>query len=278
MSRTLLSIGPVNIQVFGLMIVLGIIAAFVVISREAKRKGISSSQIVDLLLYTLVGGIAGARLFYVFVYNWSYYSRHPVEIMLVNQGGLSIHGAVIGGVLAGYVFVKLKKISFWDTADLVAPGLILGQAIGRVGCDVFGKPMVGDWFWGITVSGVKLHPAQLYEFVPDFILFYFLWSYRKRTYFSGQLFLIYVVAFAAIRAVVEFFRINPMVWGPFSVAHVTSLVFMVLAGIFWVYLAGKNSTRKRPGAFAGNTGTLLATITLTGIAVAGYYFINTVLL
>ena len=120
-------------------------------------------------------------------------------------------------------------------------GVALAQGIGRVGCDVFGKAMTNIMPWGINYNGQILHPAQVYEFILDYILFIILWrrSYKKK--FEGELFVIYLIAFPIIRGIVEFFRINPVVWGPFSISHVLSLVLVIIGLIIYRILYKKNS-------------------------------------
>ena len=118
-------------------------------------------------------------------------------------------------------------------------GIALAQGIGRVGCDVFGKAMINVMPWGINYNGQILHPAQVYEFILDYILFIILWrrSYKKK--FEGELFVIYLIAFAIIRGIVEFFRINPVIWGPFSISHLLSLVLVIIGLVSYIILSKK---------------------------------------
>lgn len=247
MRRILFSLGPLPINTYGFMVALGILAALFIIHREAKRKGINTERVFDFALWALILGIVGARIGYVVVADPIYYWRNPWEFFHLQDGGLSIHGAIIGGILAGLLFTWRYRVPFWRLADTVAPGLALGIAIGRVGCDVFGRPMGKAWPWGVLVNGQLLHPAQVYEFILDYLLFFYLWRKRKKITYDGQLFLQFMALYAAIRGIVEFVRYNPPVFGPFSVAHVVSLVFIVVAGLASVVL----KQRARPGAYSG---------------------------
>lgn len=239
MRRVLFHLGPLPVNTYGVMLALGVLAAVYVIRREARRKGLDGDRVLDFIFWALVLGILGARVGFVLFDDPSYYWQHPLAFFRLQDGGLSIHGAIIGGVVAGLLFTWRTGISFWRLADVVAPGLALGIAIGRVGCDVFGKPMAGDWFWGVMVGGQLLHPAQVYEFLLDYLLFGYLWWRRSRVAYDGQIFLQFTALYAVVRGIVEFVRYNPSVWGPFSVAHVASLLFVLVAGVLAVILRGR---------------------------------------
>lgn len=220
----LFSIGPFTVHFFGLMIGIGALAGYLLLIREAKRRNMDHDTLTNGLFYSLLGGILGARIFYIVVYNPSYYLANPMEVFFIHNGGLSIHGGLLGGLLVGYLFLKKHKFPIWHTLDLAAPAIILAQGISRIGCDVFGGPISAALPWGVENSGEYLHPAQAYEFVLDFLLFGYLWLKLKKRKYTGQVFLHYFIGYMIIRAIVEFVRINPMVIGPFSVSHVMSLI------------------------------------------------------
>jgi phosphatidylglycerol---prolipoprotein diacylglyceryl transferase len=225
--KELFSFGPIHIYFFGLMIAIGIISASTFALKQAEKKGISEDKMLNLIIIVVVSGVVGARLFYILFYNPSLYFSNPAEIFKISEGGLSIHGGIISAIIAGYIYSIKIKVSFFKLADVVAIALPLAQGIGRVGCDVFGKPMTRIMPWGILNNGQILHPAQVYEFILDYILFIFLWRRSFKKKFEGELFVIYVIAFAVIRGIVEFFRINPVIWGPFSISHLLSLVLII---------------------------------------------------
>ncbi|MGI9951752.1 prolipoprotein diacylglyceryl transferase [Moorellaceae bacterium AZ2] len=248
MRRVLFYLGPLPINTFGFMIALGTLAAVFIIYREAKRKGLNAEKILDFALWAIILGIVGARIGYVLIADPVYYWQNPWKFFHLQEGGLSIHGAIIGGILAGLLFSRLYRIPFWRLADTVAPGLALGIAIGRIGCDVFGRPMSKPWPWGVLVYGQWLHPAQVYEFVLDYFLFFYLWRKRKKITYDGQLFLHFTALYAAIRGIVEFTRYNPPFFGPLSVAHAASLLFIIAAVLVSVVLRH----RSRPGVDSGS--------------------------
>jgi len=233
----LFSLGPLQIHTLGFFIALGAAAGISLTVREARRLGLNEEKVLNLLLWTLLGGILGARLGYVLVYQPGYYLSHPLAVLRLDQGGLSIHGGILGGLAVALGYTRRHALPFWPLADAAAPGLILAQAIGRTGCDVFGVPMARPWPWGVMVGGTLVHPVQVYEFLLDYFLFYVLWRRRTKVSFPGQLFLSYVIGFATVRGVVEFFRANPVVYGPFTVAHVASAAFILVALVLWRYLA-----------------------------------------
>ncbi|MCD8500604.1 MAG: prolipoprotein diacylglyceryl transferase, partial [Bacillaceae bacterium] len=136
--------------------------------------------------------------------------------------------------------VKKHKISVPEILDIVAPSLILAQAISRIGCDVFGGPLSANVPWSIEYKGEMLHPAQAYEFILNYLLFGYLWLRLKRVSYHGQVFVHYLIGFLVIRGIVEFTRINPMVFGPFSVSHVMSLI-----GIIFALLLAKTLKRQK---------------------------------
>ncbi len=127
-------------------------------------------------------------------------------------------------------------------ADAFAPGIIMGQAIGRIGCDVFGIPMTKAYFWGVSVNNQLLHPAQMYEALLNLVLFTYLWKSRNKTKYDGQLFIKYIIGFSIIRGIVELFRVNPIVFGPFTIAHATSLGIIVGALIMNNILKKRNQS------------------------------------
>ncbi len=229
MRRVLVQIGRFELRSFGAFIALGILAAILVGRAGAKHWDIDPDSFLDFSMWALLFGLAGARVAYVLTSDPAYFATHLFDVLKVDLGGLSIHGAILGGIVAGIWFSRRRNVSFWRLADIVAPGLILGQAIGRIGCDVFGYPMAKPAFWGVNVGGLILHPVQVYESVLDYLIFAFLWSRKGKTRYEGELFVDYLFLFSLARGLVEFFRLNPVVWGPFSIAHVASLALILAA-------------------------------------------------
>ncbi|MBM7624702.1 prolipoprotein diacylglyceryl transferase [Sporohalobacter salinus] len=240
MQTILFKLGPVSVSLFGTFVALGIMVGFYILNKEAGRKRLNQDKIFNLAFYNIIVGIIGARLYYVFVFDPGYYLKHLSDIFMIHQGGLSIQGALIAAVLFSIVYIKLKELFFWEVADTFVPAIILGQAIGRIGCDVFGVSMDKNFFWGVKINNQLLHPVQIYEVLLNYILFILLWNYRDKIKYNGQLFLYYLIGFSLNRGIVEFFRINPIVIKPFTIAHVTSLVIICGALVTMVYINESN--------------------------------------
>ena len=187
MERVLFQLGPVSIYTFSVSIAVGGLAAYWLTHKETQRIKMDDNSIDNLFIILLIAGILGARIFYILFYNPAFYWQHPFEVIKINEGGLSIHGGILGAVAAGLWYTRRLKIPFWPVADLLAPAVILAQGIARVGCDVYGRVMSQAWPWGINLQGQLVHPVQIYETILDLTLFIFLWGKRDRQKYSGQI-------------------------------------------------------------------------------------------
>jgi prolipoprotein diacylglyceryl transferase len=219
----------ISVRWYGILISLGMLIGTILAIREAKRVGIDENKIIDLILFIIPAAIIGARLYYV-IFNWSYYSGDILKMINIREGGLAIHGGVIGGTLVGYLFAKHNKLNFWKLADIIAPSLILGQSIGRWGNyinqEAYGTPT--NLPWAINVNGVNVHPTFLYESLWDFGVFILLLSYRKKKKFNGEVFFLYLVLYSIGRFFVEGLRIDSLMLGPFRVAQLLSLILVII--------------------------------------------------
>ncbi|PAB58819.1 prolipoprotein diacylglyceryl transferase [Anaeromicrobium sediminis] len=229
----------IGIRWYGILIASGILLGTLVAIKRAKRVGINEENILDMLLFAVPAAIVGARVYYV-IFNWEYYAGDFYKIINVRQGGLAIHGGVIGGALVAYIFCKSKNISFPKMADICAPSLILGQAIGRwgnfVNQEAYGGPT--DLPWGIVVDGVKVHPTFLYESLWNFMVFGVLLWYDKRKKFDGELFLFYLMLYSVARFFIEGLRTDSLMFAGMRVAQLIS-VGAILISLFLVYLGRK---------------------------------------
>ncbi len=262
MMVELFSIGHFSIHLLSVTSAIGMIIGLLVIQKEGERKRLDKDKLMDLALYTIGFGIIGARLGYILFFNFDFYLNNPADIFRFSQGGLSIQGAIFAGGAVAFFCMRKKNMPVWKTADAIVPGVIIGQAIGRVGCDVFGVPMNRNWPWGVMVNGELLHPAQLYEVALNFILFLFIWRRRQTAKFDGELFFIYIIGFAFNRFIVEFFRTNPQAIGPLSIAHVLSLVIIIMGLLVLYIMSNKQIGQSQPG-------TVIEEISLSNIVVYG---------
>lgn len=241
MHPVLFEFGPIQIRFYGLMYVIAIFVGSFLIKKEVRRKGIklTDDDVMNFILWAVLGGIVGARVYYV-VFNWGYYAANPKEIPAVWHGGLAIHGGLIGGIGVAYVYLKRRAIAFWKMADAVAPAIILGQAFGRFGNfmngDAHGRPTTMPWgivFPPESIAGrefpdTPLHPTMLYEMAINFTIFLFLWFIlRKRGYKDGFIFAMYIMLYSFGRFIVENFRADSLMMGPLRAAQVVSLTIAV---------------------------------------------------
>ncbi len=245
--QKVISIGGFHIYLFGITIALGLLAGYFITGFEVKRKRLDEAIFSDLAMLVIIFAMIGARLYYVVVFNLEFYLSNPLDVFMLRNGGMSIQGGILGGVLSGGIYLALKKASFKDYADAFVPGLAFGQFIGRLGCDVFGIPMSNPYPWGMLVNGQWVHPVQIYEALLDLMLFAFLWHRRTKVKFEGQRFVEYLIGFGVIRGFVEFFRSNPIWMGALTVAHLTSIVMILFGLLLYVIFRKQTAQPQKAG-------------------------------
>ena len=259
MHQYLFFVGDFPIRAYGLILSLCIILATGVAYFLAKQDGRWHNHIVDIGIYSGIAGIVGARLWDVFFFDWAYYSHHLSEIFYVWQGGMAIQGGIVFGVGAGIIYARRHKIDILALADIVAPAIILGQAIGRcanlLNGDAFGAP-TGSNFGIIypettlayhTYGAQPLWPAEVWEGQIDFVIFALLLIFRAFPHAKGQAFSLYIMLYSLARFGLEFLRgdyANP-VFLSFTSAQTTSLVAFILALIFFIYCQITYSRQKK---------------------------------
>ncbi|MDP2211994.1 MAG: prolipoprotein diacylglyceryl transferase [Candidatus Aquicultor sp.] len=240
----LFQVGPITVYSYGVAIALAFLISLFIIMHESKRKGFNPDFAYDLVLFAMVGGIAGARLVYV-IDHWHDFAASPTQIFAIWQGGLVFYGGLIGGALAVLGLVKMKKMSIGKVADIVAPCLAIGSAVGRLGCFSNGccYGQATNVPWAITFNnplsaaqplGVPLHPTQLYEAGYNILILGVLWFSRKKVKSDGLLFWLYIALYGLFRFIVEFFRANPDVIFGLSASQLFS-VFMLVAGLTVIF-------------------------------------------
>ena len=245
MDRVAFSIFGIDIMWYGVLMATGMILGTYLALREAKRLGISEDDVLNLAICAIPAGVIGARLYYV-IFNWSYYSQYPSQILNFRGGGMAIHGALIGGILAGFIYTKVKKLNFFKMADIALIGMPLAQAIGRWGNFINGEAHGGptNLPWGIMVDGVKVHPTFLYESIWDFGIFIFLWMFRKKKKYEGQIAVYYIILYSLGRFFIEGLRTDSLMIGHLRMAQVISLVGVIGGIIAHIYLSKKNNNIK----------------------------------
>ena len=241
MDRVAFSIFGIDVMWYGILMAMGMILGTLIALKEAKRVGLKEDDILDLAIIAIPIGLLSARLYYV-IFNWEYYSQNTSQILNFRGGGMAIHGALIGGVLTGYIFTRIKKIDFLKMADVVIIGMPLAQAIGRWGNYINGEAHGGptDLPWAIVVDGIKVHPTFLYESIWNLGIFIFLWIFRKKKQYEGQIIVYYVTLYSLGRFFIEGLRTDSLMIGPLRMAQVISLVGVIGGIIVHIYLSKRN--------------------------------------
>jgi phosphatidylglycerol---prolipoprotein diacylglyceryl transferase len=252
-------IGPLAMRWYGLMYVFGFVSSYLLAVYQLKKKAfkITRTQLDDLYFYLIVGLIVGARLGYVIFYNLGFYLQNPIEVFVVWHGGMSFHGGLIGTFLAGYIFLRRNKLSFFTVIDLIVPtgppGLMFGRIGNFINGELYGKPSDVPWAMIFPQGGnVSRHPSQLYEaFFEGILLFTILWIYKDRKKREGDVFAIFLVMYGVFRIFCELFREPDFqvgyFMGPINMGQVLSLA-MIIFGLFlkFVYLPRvQNQTKQK---------------------------------
>ncbi|PYZ96280.1 prolipoprotein diacylglyceryl transferase [Alteribacter lacisalsi] len=242
-------IGPISVAWYGLIIATGAFLAYLLVNSEAKKRGLPKDLFADLLLIAVPIAIISARLYYV-IFRWDYYSQNPSQIIAIWEGGLAIHGALIGSVITAVIFAKKRGLSFWKIADVAAPGILLGQAIGRWGNFVNQEAHGGEVsrsfleslmipefiINGMNIDGTYYHPTFLYESLWSFAGVALLLYLRRVNMRRGEMFMTYVIWYSFGRLFIEGLRTDSlMIFGVLRTAQVISIVLIIGAIALIIY-------------------------------------------
>lgn len=268
----IVQLGPLTLRWYGLLIASAVLIGVALSQYLAKKRGVDPEKVGDMVIWLVIAAIPCARLYYV-AFEWSSYASRPEDIIAIWKGGIAIHGAVLGGTLAAWIFARLNRLSFWQLSDVIAPSLILGQAIGRWGnffnSEAFGGPTNLPWKLFIPLSNRPagdrefeyFHPTFLYESLWDLSVFglllsLFFWGQRNPGKLrSGTLFLVYMIAYSTGRLWIEGLRTDSLMFGPLRMAQMVSLagITLGLLGIIWTYGLGKRLPDTVAPAAKGNS-------------------------
>ena len=276
MIPVLFHLGPLTVYSFGLMMALGFLAADYVIRLECVRRGFDPEYSSSIVIAAAVMGLVGSRI-YAILDDLPTYLADP-KSMIFSGSGFVFYGGMIGGIMGAYIVSRWYRIRFAATMDMCAMALAIGQAIGRIGCQLAGD---GDWGlpstmpWAMAYPraivgwnsqtvlkldehyrlvsgffpGVRVHPAPVYETILYLGVFAILWSMRKTYHPAGRLMYWYLVLAGGARFLVEFVRINPRVFDGLSEAQLIAIAMMIVVGVALIVTREKDLAKsgQRPG-------------------------------
>lgn len=243
LNRVFLEVGSLSIYWYGVIIATGLFLGLYLATKESERLGLQKDIMIDLVVFAAPIAILFARIYYV-IFEFDAYRGQPWwKFIAVWEGGIAIHGALIGAVLTGIVFAKVKKVSFWQIADIAAPSIILGQAIGRWGNfmnqEAHGGPISQAAYENfhqylpnfimdqMCINGVMYYPTFLYESIWNIIVFTILILMRKYNPLRGEIFLSYITLYSVGRVFIEGLRTDSLYFGPLRQAQLLSIVLIV---------------------------------------------------
>ncbi|HPZ08009.1 MAG TPA: prolipoprotein diacylglyceryl transferase [Candidatus Eremiobacteraeota bacterium] len=243
-------IGPFDIYTYAVVLVIGFIIGLTWALKYSKPEDVKPETVMDLSICILIGGIIGARFIHVLINYQEYSIRDPVKIINFREGGLAWYGAVLGAIIGGIIFARISRILFWKLADICSAPVMLGLAIGRIGCFLngccYGKPTNLPWgveFPDVYPPGVSRHPTQIYEALLDIGIFYILNLINKKKKFHGEIFCYFIGLYSIARFIVEFYRewfsSIPAIMH-LNLAQITSLLLIIVIIVIGKKLALSN--------------------------------------
>ncbi len=262
-----ISVFGVDIAYYGITIAIAMIVGISIALHEAKRTGQNQDTYLDLLMLTMLTSVLGARIYYV-IFSWDNYKDNLSEILNIRNGGLAIYGGIIAGVITVFVYSKITKMKFLQIADTVCMGLAAGQIIGRWG-NFFNREAFGEytnnllamqlpvsavreneitsamWNHVVTIGGVEyiqVHPTFLYEGLWNLMVLLFLFWFRKRKKFEGELFFCYLVGYGVGRFWIESLRTDQLLLPGIHVpvSQLLSAVLVIVSLSVIIYKRRKN--------------------------------------
>lgn len=243
------SLGPIDVRWYGVIIATGIVIAFLVGQREMVKRGLHPEYLTDLLIWAVPLAIVGARIYYV-AFEWENYKDNPAEIIAIWNGGIAIHGALIASVIVAYIFTKRRNTPFLKVADILAPSILIGQAIGRWGNFINQEAHGGevsrsflenlaipDWIINqMYIDGAYYHPTFLYESLWSLVGIIILLLLRRVNLVRGEMFFFYMIWYSIGRFFIEEMRTDSLyVIGELRAAQLVSVAAIVIGLAFIIY-------------------------------------------
>lgn len=244
-------IGPLALRWYGVMYLVGFVAAFLLARKRLARTGWTQEQLSDLLFWCFVGVIAGGRAGYVLFYQFDAFLADPLYLFKIWTGGMAFHGGCLGVILAAYLYAKRQSWSFLAVGDFIAPLVPIGLGAGRIGNFINGElwGRVTDVSWGMVFPGagpLPRHPSQLYEFFFEgLVLFMLLWWYSSSERARGSVGALFLMAYGVFRFGVEFYREPDAHLGLYQIGLSQGQLLcipMIIAGLWlWIYAHKRSS-------------------------------------
>lgn len=268
-NRVAFHLGSLPVYWYGILIALGFVLAIMYVNRRAKEFGVDADRMLDVILGGAIGGIVGARTYYVLL-QWDYYGQNLDQIFNTRSGGMAIYGGLIGGVLIGLLMCKIRKVKMLPALDVVSGGFLIGQCIGRWGNFVNVEAFGGNTSlpWGMASPNITaylsaheaeleaigmnidpnmpVHPTFLYESLWCLLGFAFLAWYTRRRKFDGEMILLYAIWYGAGRAVIEGLRTDSLMI-PNTSLRASQVLAIVLVGVTVVIWSLQTSKVKKEG-------------------------------
>ena len=248
MSPVMFPIGPFEIRWYSVLILVGVIVAYFIIVSETNRFHIKKDFVFNMLFWTLIVGILGARIYYV-IFEWDYYSSNLAEIFKIWHGGLAIHGGLVAGIIVIFLFSRKYNVDFRKMFDIMAPGVIIAQAIGRWGNffngEAYGSAVEYETLVkmriipqfvidNMEINGTYHLPMFYFESLLCIIGFIILLVVRRRKYVKkGQIFGTYLIWYGFIRLIIEIFRTDSLMLFNVKMAQLVSVV-MIIFGFYFI--------------------------------------------
>jgi phosphatidylglycerol:prolipoprotein diacylglycerol transferase len=260
-----LTLGPtITLHTYGVLLAIAVLAGLWVASRQARRSGLDSGRVTDMAVWVLIAGLLGAKALLVLL-DWRHFTTSLRDLFSVFQSGGVFYGGLVAGIVLAWWYARRYRLPGWQTADALAPGVILGQAIGRLGCFsagcCWGKPAQVPW--AVTFTNLEanrtvgtpmdtpLHPSQIYESTAAFLVFLFLLWLAPRKRFHGQVVLAYVALYSAVRFTLEFWRgdTDRGTWfgGRVSTSQVVAVVLLIAVAFLFPRLRRTQAITPTPG-------------------------------
>ena len=262
LSRVAFTIGGMSIAWYGIIMAVGFLVGICYVMLRVKEFGVDSDRVIDVLLVSVIGGIVGARLYYV-LFSWDEYKDNLIDIFKIWHGGIAIYGGLIGAVIVGLIMCRVRKVRILPMCDLAAGGVIIGQAIGRwgnfVNIEAFGSNTTMPWGMagpaveryltahqeqlaaaGVVVDpSMPVHPTFFYESMWCLVGFLLIAFYTKRRRFDGELVLLYGAWYGLGRFFIEGLRTDSLMLGNVRVSQIVAAASVITCVVLWFVVRGK---------------------------------------